>query len=118
MGFEPTWVTPNGFQDFSCYGNITPDRGFCTTLSDADFPLVIGEIGVLWGAICNFPQAVERIVSNVFSNKILEKTLEDFDELWGVAIRELASECPYKRRTLCQLFDTSVSVLFCIAKQI
>ena len=31
---------------------------------------------------------MERIVSNVFSNKILEKTLEDFDELWGVAIQE------------------------------
>ena len=34
------------FQDFSCYENIPPDRGFCETLSDADFSRVIEEIGV------------------------------------------------------------------------
>jgi len=39
-------VNPNGFQDFSRHRNISPDRGFCETLSDADFSRVIEEIGV------------------------------------------------------------------------
>ena len=104
---NPRAQRANGFQDFSCYGNIPPDRGFYATLSNADFAHVIGEIGVLRGAICDSPQAVGRIVSNVFSNKILEKTLEDFDELWGVATRivgcVLALAYHWGRLRLCRL---------------
>ena len=87
-------LPPNGFQDFSCYGNITLDRGFCATLLDADFSLVERKIDIFDYAIGVFSHRKGRIVSNVFSNKILEKTLEEFNELWGVAtqiVRRLLS---------------------------
>ena len=56
-------------------------------LLDADFSLVERKIDIFDYALCVLSHRKRRIVSNVFSNKILEKTLEEINELWGMAIR-------------------------------
>ena len=66
---------------------MPPDRGFYAILLDADFSLVERKIDIFDYAIGVFLHRKGRIVSNVFSNKILEKTLEEINELWGMAIR-------------------------------